>query len=225
MSDIIKKQLEAYRPNFLLHGNTPQGTFQNNTTTQFERFNQLLTPLLKHKRDKFSICDIGAGVCDLHKYLIMNKIEHEYYGIEIVPEMVETARKLYPNITITSEDFLSESFHKEFDFLVVSGTFNIPNGIEKIEWEEFIFKIISKMFHLARIGISFNALTTYATFYSDKLYYLDPQKTFAYIQKNLSRFCILNTAYPMYEVTYTVYKKSHIAIIFQEEDFAKYFRD
>lgn len=223
MSNIIKKQLEVYRPNFLLHGNTPQGTFQNNTTTQFERFNQLLTPLLKYKEKNFSICDIGAGVCDLHKYLLANNILHQYYGIEIVPEMVETARLLYPNITITTEDFLSNSFNKEFDFVVLSGTFNMPGTIQTDEWEDFIFKTISKMFHVARIGISFNALTSYSTFYSDGLYYLKPEVVFTYIQQRLSRFCLLNATYPLYEVTYTVYKEDFIRKQYQSEDFAKYF--
>jgi hypothetical protein len=224
MSKIIEHQLAAYRPNFLIYGNTPQGTFQNNTVTQYERFNQLLYPLLQFKAEAFSICDIGAGVCDLHQYLENNGVKHQYTGIEIVPEMVETAQKLYPQIEVLNIDFLSEDFHRKFDFVVLSGTFNLPNGVNKEEWESFVFSMIEKMFYSSKLGISFNALTSYSTFYDESLFYLEPEKVLSFIQKKLSRFCSINTAYPLFEVSYSIYTPECIKNHFRKDEFKKYLK-
>jgi hypothetical protein len=225
MSDIIKKQLEAYQSNFLKHGNTPEGTFQNNNTTQYERFNQLLTPLLRLKSSDFSICDIGSGVCDLHKYLKLNGINHQYTGVEIVPEMIETAQKMYPEIKLLNTDIVGDNFNEKFDFTVLSGTFNIPGSVGENDWEEFIFSVIKKMYQSAEIGISFNALTTYSTFTVNDLFYLKPEKVFSYIQSELSRFCIVNTAYPLFEVTYTILKPEFLHSKYPHSDFTKYFKN
>jgi hypothetical protein len=224
MSEIIKNQIEAYQQNFVEHGNNPKGTFQNNIQTQEERFKQLLDPLLSMKKSEFSICDIGSGICDLHKYLLNKGVSHTYTGIEIVPEMVAHSKLTYPDITIMNTDFLQDSFSQKFDFLVLSGTFNIPGNVAKDDWEEFIYKVVFKMFSLAEIGISFNGLTTYSTFRDETLYYLTPESMFSFIQKNLSRFCCVNTNYPLYEVTYTVFKKFFLSKRYNQKDFEKYFK-
>jgi hypothetical protein len=225
MSNIIKKQLAAYQQNFIQHGNSPQGTFQNNTTTQYERFNQLLLPLLQHKNKEFTICDIGSGVCDLHKFLKTNEIAHHYTGIEIVPEMIETAQKLYPEVKLLTIDVLDNNFTQKFDFVVLSGTFNLPGDTNRQEWEDFVFAVIEKMFSLATIGISLNALTTYGTFRADELFYLQPEKVLTFIQTKLSRFYQINRAYPLYEETYTVFTKQAMQQQFAHADFEKYFKN
>jgi hypothetical protein len=224
MSDVVKKQIAAYQENFILHGNTPKGTFQNNILTQEERFKQLIDPLLSLKPEGFSLCDIGSGICDLHKYLVNNGVNHEYTGIEIVPEMVAYAKHTYPAISVLNTDFLQDSFSQNFDFFVVSGTFNIPGDVKTDEWEEFIYKVVYKMFSLAKIGISFNSLTTYSTFKDDSLFYLKPEDMFSFIQKNLSRFCHINTGYPLYEVSYTVLKKDYLSSKYNQADYLKYFK-
>ncbi len=225
MSDIIKKQVEAYRPNFLEHGNTPKGTFQNNTTTQNERFKQLLKPLLELKPNGFSICDIGSGVCDLHKYLLEQNIEHHYTGIEIVPEMVKTSQEAYPETTILNIDILSDEFVQKFDFVVLSGTFNLLGKVEEKEWEKFIFKIVNKMFDCTTIAIAFNSLTSYSTFRAEELYYLAPEKMLAHIQEKLSRFYSINHISPLYETTYCVIKKEIMKGNYIHSDFEKYFKN
>lgn len=224
MSEIIKKQLEAYQANFVKHGNSPLGTFQNNTTTQYERFNELLLPLLKIKPTDFSICDIGSGVCDLHHFLISNEVKHSYTGIEIVPEMVTFSQEKYPGITVLNTDFLSDDFTEKYDFVVLSGTFNIHGGVNESDWKDFVFKLIKKMFESARLGISFNLLTSYSTFRDETLFYASPEEVLTYIQTNLSRFCTINSAYPLFEFSYTVFTKECMKITFSHPDFDKYLK-
>ena len=116
MSRIIQKQIDAYRDNFIKYGTTPMGTFQNDVSTQYERFNQLITPLLAYKSTEFTICDVGSGVSDLHKFLQEKKIRHSYTGIEIVQEMVDAAKSIYPGINVINQDLLADDYQQKFDF-------------------------------------------------------------------------------------------------------------
>jgi len=222
-SEIIKSQLDAYRPNFLKHGASPLGTFQNNTTTQRERHRQLLQPLLTHRPDGFSICDIGSGLCDLHQYLNDTGVAHTYTGVEIVPEMVVAAQKMHPDARILNVDFLDSRFSERFDFVVLSGTFNIPGITPLTQWKQFVYQMISRMYDRADVAISFNALTTYTTFRSKELFYLGPGEAISFIHDKLSRFCLINSAYPLFELTYTVFRPEAISLSFPQTDFDKYF--
>lgn len=225
MSDIIKKQVDAYRDNFIKHKDSPLGTFQNDNVTQEERFAQVLKPLLEIKSSGFTICDIGAGTCDMHRYMTGLGIDHKYTAVEIVPEMVEYSKGLYPEAEILQADFLSEQFTRKFDFVVLSGTFNLPGEVKEQDWEAFLFRMITKMYESADLGMSFNALTAYTTFRAEELYYLAPEKVLSYIQNNMSRFCTVNSAYPLFEFTYSVFTKEAMMSKFPHEAFAKYFKN
>lgn len=222
-SNIIKNQLDAYRPNFLKHGASPLGTFQNNCTTQRERHRQLLNPLLAHRPTGFSICDIGSGMCDLHQFLNEAGVVHNYTGIEIVPEMVTAAQKIHPQARILNLDFLDPGFQERFDFVVLSGTFNIPGSTAAPEWEKFLYDMIGCMFDRADVAISFNALTTYTTFRSEALFYMNPEKVLSFIQNRLSRFYCISSAYPLFEHTYTVFRPAAMSQDYPQIEFDKYF--
>ncbi len=71
-NDIIKYQESLYRDNFCQKG-PPKGVFFNNKETQNLRFKILLEDILLNDTSKFSIHDIGAGLADLHTYLIEEK--------------------------------------------------------------------------------------------------------------------------------------------------------
>jgi hypothetical protein len=225
MSTIIQKQIDAYRDNFIKHGNTPLGTFQNNTVTQYERFNQLINPLLAYKATDFTICDVGSGVCDLHKFLQSREIKHTYTGIEIVQEMVDSAKKIYPDINIINKDLLDDDYQQKFDFCVLSGTFNLPGDIDRSDWLNFTLAVIKKMYTLSNIGIAFNALTAYSTFNAPELFYLDPKITLDYIKNNLSRHCQIMMSSPLFEDTYIVLKPEVLSNQYPEPEFDKYFKN
>ena len=223
MSDIIRKQIDAYRPNFLEHGDTPRGTYQNNTTTQNERFGRLLRHLEEYGPEHFSVCDVGCGMADLHRYMNANAISHDYTGIEIVPEMVEQTRSKYPDIEVLDVDLQTHDFRSVFDFCVLSGTFNLPGDVSETGWEEFVLNTIERMYGLAGIGISFNLLTSYSTFKAKELFYADPAEIYDFLQKKLSRFIMVDTTSPLFELTFTVLRPEAVRARYDHPDLKKYF--
>ena len=222
-SKIINEQIEVYRRSFLAHGDSPQATFATGREVQDVRFERIIMPLLAAKTP-FSVHDVGAGLCDLHRYLLGRGIEHSYSATEIVPEMVELARGKYPGITVHERDILTETVAERYDFVVQSGVFNIPGESERAAWKRFVLDMIGKMYEMATVATSFNFLTTHRTFTDPDLFYLDPGEVLAFCVKHLSRFVLLDHGYPLFECTATVFKPEFVRSRCTTPGFDKYFK-
>lgn len=220
---IIKAQLDAYRPNFIAHGDTPEGTFQNNSETQQLRFERIIREFELDK-NCYTLHDIGCGTCDLHQYLLDKKIAHQYSGIEIVPEMIELSRKKYPNISVENFNLITDKNIPMADVTLLSGTLNLNTGGNEAEITEFVCSMIKRMFEISRIGISFNMLTSHRTFTDPDLAYFDPAFILDFCIKNLSRFVHIDHAYPLFEFSVTVFQKDYMKQKFETEAFKKYFK-
>ena len=222
MDQIVASQLKAYRGNFLRHGDSPQGTYQNNEVTIEERHRQLLARLRPFLPANFTLCDLGSGTCDLHGYLLKNGIQHRYTGVEIVPEMRVVAARKYPGIRLRGDNILDAGFSEKFDVVVASGTFNLRDRVEVNAWEKYVLEVVAKMFSLAKVGIAYNALTAYADFRADSLYYMSPELAVTHAQRCLSRFYFLSTLWPLFEFTLTVLRPEAVSAAYVEKEFDKY---
>ncbi|MFZ2541672.1 MAG: hypothetical protein WAW75_07860 [Gallionella sp.] len=220
---IIDEQLKVYQSAFIQHGDSPKGTHQNNRETQYLRFQMLTDHLLNNHTDN-TIEDVGCGICDLYGYLKSKNIKFTYSGTEIVDEMIALAKEKYPEITVKNRDILSEVGQKKNDFVVLSGTLNIPGNVEPEEWRRFCFSLISSMYGMCNKAIAFNFLTSHKTFTDPNLFYFDPSELLDYCIKNLSRFVELKHSYPLYEGTITVYRENYIQDQYKNPALAKYFR-
>jgi hypothetical protein len=218
---ILDNQRKHYSENFSKYGSTPLGTYQNNIETQYLRFDRLIRNIRKDLLN-CRIHDIGSGTCDFHRFLLENNINHEYYGTEIVQEMIDFSLLEYPDIKLYNRDLLSVS-DEMYDFNVLSGTLNISHELDKKAWREYSYKLIEKMFALCSKGIAFNFLTSYNTFSKEDLVYFDPGEILSFCIKKLSRFVIIDHAYPLYEATCTVFKKQFIRKDYKRKAFDKYF--
>lgn len=221
--NIVQAQIDAYQKNFIKYGDDPMGTFQNNKATQYFRFERNLNQF-DLANNNYSILDIGAGICDLHLHLMENNIQHQYFGIEIVPEMIAYAQSKFPEIQMSNQNILIDDTVPICDVVVLSGVLNLPAGVTESDWNEFSFSLIKKMFELCRVGISFNMLSSHRTFTDPSLAYFDPAEVFNFCVNNLSRFVHLDHAYPLYEFSITVFKKEYMQDAYDNEDFKKYFK-
>jgi hypothetical protein len=222
---LIETMKNVYSNNFKKHGASPLGTFQNNIETQYLRYERLLLHLLNPDLSIFTIHDVGSGICDLHKYLLEKKVNHQYSGTEIVQEMNDYASSLFPHIKLYNRDLLNADDNEQYDFVVLSGTLNLFANLDIHEWEKYVCQLIKKMFKIASKSIAFNFLTSYNTFSDPSLFYIDPKTMFDFCMKNLSRFVHIDHAYPLYECTITVHKKEYIQEIYQHKNFLKYFKN
>tara|TARA_R110001592_G_scaffold267950_3_gene534115 strand:- start:2239 stop:2913 length:675 start_codon:yes stop_codon:yes gene_type:complete len=224
MSDsIVKKQQEVYTKQFLEHGDSPEGTFNQNDVIQKLRFDRLIKQLDFGNGTK-KLHDVGCGICDLHTYLQGQEVNVKYSGTDVVPEMKELALKKYPNMEFHVRDIINDEIEEVYDYVTLAGVFNLPGDTDREEWEKFTLQMISKMFDLCTKAISFNFLTTKADFYHPDMYYADPAEIFEYCSKNLSRHVVIDHSYPLFEFTVTVFKTEGMKENFTEQPLQKYLK-
>jgi hypothetical protein len=221
-SEILRAQTRIYRQSFLEHGDSPRATHNTGRDVQYLRFERIMLHLLP-LRTAFSIHDVGAGLCDLHGYLLDRDVDHVYTATEVVPEMVEASRRKYPDITVHNRDLLAEEPSDRHDFVVLSGVFNIPGSVERGAWREFVLGMVDRMYRMAGVAVAFNFLTTYRTFTDPDLCYMDPAEMLDHCMRRLSRFVILDHAYPLFECTMTVLRPEFVERQYGRSTFAKYF--
>lgn len=222
-SEFIKDQQEKYSKGFLEHGDSAKGVLWHDKASQYLRFDRLLKNFDLDSNP--SIHDIGCGIAAMHEYMNEKRIAHQYYGTEIVPEMIEYARKKYPGIKLFQRDILTDTTVETCDISIISGIFNLAGNQDQEKWKEYCFSVIKRAFELSNKGLAFNFLTSHRTFSDSTLAYFDPTEVFNFCMSHLSRYVILDHAYPLYEFTITVYKNGYTKSQYPGEDFSKYFRN
>jgi hypothetical protein len=221
---IIKDQINTYLDNFKKNKDSSLGTFQNDRVTQYMRFEHIIKEFKPILNETITFHDFGCGCCDMYEYLLQNNIKVKYSGTEIIQEMIDHAREKFPGIELYNRDVLKEPVNDKYHIVVFSGGLYLPGNIPHDEWKKFVFDIISKMWEMSTVGISFNLLTTYSTYKSDHLFYVSPAEIIDYCCQNLSRFVNLDQSYPLYEWTITVFKKEYIQEKYKQPELQKYLK-
>jgi SAM-dependent methyltransferase len=221
LRSISERQRDLYQESLDKHGDSTRATHQNDPVTQHLRFERLvkgIAPFLPGS----TIHDVGCGFGELGEYLAQREAGCTYSGIEIVAGMAKMGRERL-GVDIVVDDFIARDYERSYDFLVASGVFNIPGEVEPGEWSLHNQALIGKMFATATKAIAFNGLTTFSDFRREDLHYWDPGQALSFCQSELSRFCVLDHAYPLYEWTLTVFHQDFVRGAYPQDELAKYF--
>lgn len=126
--------------------------------------------------DGKSVLDVGCGQGDLYEWLSSRGVRVRYTGIDITREMVEVARKRFPNGRFRVADVLEES-SRRYDYVLSSGIF----GQRSDAPFEFLKAAVQRMFALAKRAVAFNSLSGWAAEQEEGEFHADPLK--------VARFC------------------------------------
>ena len=211
-----------YSAAFAQFGATIDSTFQSNPATQELRFERLVANLDLTGAD-VSVLDVGCGFADLFEFLSQRGFKGRYTGIELVESMARVARDRYPELDIRVADILDVDHMGSFDYVVQSGVFNIHGGVSAEEWRSYCSGIVSRMFELSKVGIAFNALTTFSTFSDPALAYFSPSFWEHLLHHDFTRYYAIDHAYPLFEYTVTAFQPAFIKASFPSQNLAKYF--
>ena len=220
---VIQDQRKIYNEQIKKYGDSPQSTHNQLSEIQNLRFERLIMNL-KLDQEANTLHDVGCGICDLYQYLKENNLPYLYSGTDIVPAMKTLSEKKYSQIQYSIRDIIDEKISDKYDFVVLSGTFNLPGSVKREEWKEFTRKMIVAMYQISNKGIAFNFLTQKADYYHKDMYYESVDEILEFCVKNLSRHVIIDHAYPLYEFTCTVIKPEDVKKKYNSKVFEKYFK-
>ncbi len=156
-----------------------------------------------HLNDR-SVLDVGCGQGDLYAWLEKHHKRVRYTGIDITPEMVETALQRFPTARFCVWDLLDDSHRMiPHDYVLSSGIFTH----RKTAPFEFLKAMVRRMFGLASRGVAFNCLSAWAAEKEGKEFHADPLRVLAFC-RTLSRRVVLRHEYHPRDFTVYVYKAS-----------------
>jgi SAM-dependent methyltransferase len=139
------------------------------------------------------VLDVGCGTGEMYKFFLTEKIPVHYLGIDIVPELVATAQKRFPDGHFVVQDIFdfnndrptdpdvpdkkSLTVMPAFDYVLASGalSFKVADNLNYYQ------SMIRKMFALAKRGLAFNMLNAAG--------HVDDETYAAYDPKQIAEFC------------------------------------
>ncbi len=202
---------DFFKKCFAEHGETAEGVGWNSSFAQEVRFDQLLK-VIPAAGTPFTFLEFGCGYGHLVSYMRSKGIHPvHYYGYDIVPESILTAREHFRNDPQVSFHETLEEI-PQTDYLCASGVFNIKLDTDYAAWTDHILQSLQRFDRHTTGGFSVNFLTKYSD--TDRmaarpdLYYADPCFLFDYCKTNFSRNVALLHDYEIYDFTLIVRKGS-----------------
>jgi trans-aconitate methyltransferase len=179
----------------LKHGDSFRAVDWGSEVGQNMRFEVLLDCVdFRHLR----ILDVGCGVGHLAAYLKKQGFEGSYLGIDLVPEMIESAKLHNSDFTFQVVNSLekAESFHP--DLVIASGLFTFA--------DELLFKdTISQLFRLTCHALAFNSLSAWKEHQVQNEFHADPFETFKFCA-GLTKKIVFRHDYMPHDFSLYLYK-------------------
>lgn len=184
-----------YAPLVERHGGTYQSVDWGSARGQELRFRVLL------EGGDFAssrVLDVGCGVGHLVDYLERRGFGGRYLGVDMVPEMVATARRRHPGWDFVEGTASPDISDFKPNYVVASGlfTFATPKRVEQT---------IASMFSLTSRVLAFNTLSTWGDTKVPGEFHADPLRLLEYCRA-LTRRVVLRHDYMPHDFTMYLYR-------------------
>lgn len=196
MKEYIERLKQHYIPLLEQHGCRFRAVDWGSRQGQITRFRILLE--VGNLLDA-SILDVGCGVGHLVDYLTSLGFQGNYFGIDVLPEMVAAARVRYPTWQFQENNILEADSSRNFDYVLGSGLFTFGDS-------EIMKETIRAMFATCSKGVAFNSLSIWAEKKENGELYADPLTTFQFC-RTLTPWVILRHDYMPHDFTVYLYRK------------------
>lgn len=217
--DLAALFLKHHAALFAVHGASARGVDWNDEQEFLFRYGKMMEVVSGDpERDSAgaapTLLDVGCGWGGLHAYCQANGIAARYSGIDVVPEMVEYGRRMFPGTTFLDGDFLAHAPAEPYDYLVCNGTLTQKLDASLRDMETYARAIVKHMFGMCRRGMVFNLMSNRINFAAPNLYYNSPVEVLAYCLAELSPRVRLDHSYSslasgrgkLYDFTVYVYR-------------------
>ncbi|WP_338864182.1 class I SAM-dependent methyltransferase [Myxococcus stipitatus] len=223
--DIAEEQRAFYSALLDQFGDDPRSLSHRDQATQYERFHRLAR-LFEGESGPISVHEIGCGLGHFGEFLQQHHPKALFSGSDIHPSFTESCARKFPQGTFHSRNVVEVLPPERYDFLTLSGTFNVPLSASPEAWQGFVEGMLGAMYAMCTKGFAVNFLTTFhdPEFTRKELYYQPPGELLNFVVGKLSRFWELDAAGPLYEYTLRVYRPEYVRARHTDEAFTRYFR-
>ena len=185
-----------------MYGPVPQALYWENRHVQELRFDVLLKCGVKSGD---SVLDVGCGFADLYHHMKRSGLLVDYTGIDLTPDMIESAKARSPDLNVFIGDLFDfNPAEKSYDWVLLSGALNEPledNGA-------YVEQMIPRLFSSCRKGLAFNLLNADYDWLVKDLFTLQPYQPDEIIKQinKLSPYTDVRTDYLDVDASYFVWR-------------------
>jgi SAM-dependent methyltransferase len=154
-----------------------------------------------------TLLDVGCGIGGFWDFLREKKIDCIYSGVDINPQMIETAQKKHPQIKdrFFVFDILEDQLKRSFDYVIANGPLNLQ--FESTLNMQMTLRLMQQMFQLADSGMAITMTSSLTRKPAPGTFYYNPVD----ILKETAAFCAnvrLDHTYLPHDFTVFCYKKN-----------------
>lgn len=197
-----QRNIERYTARYQEFGYNPRSLGWGDNGRQHIRFAALMGIALSGEG---SVLDVGCGFGDLYGFLQGTGWKGKYVGVDIVPTLLEEARKQYADIEVRLCDVLQEDLSEKFDYVISSGIFNARLRDEP--QPAYIATMLERMLDLSTVGVAADFLSTYVDYQREEAYHASPSAMLELGMK-LTRRTVVRHDYLPYEFCIYLYRHS-----------------
>jgi SAM-dependent methyltransferase len=206
--DKVARQIDIYNEAADKFGTSSRAVLLDDPQTQYLRFSELLGALDFNDANK-TLLDVGCGNAELYKYLNFQGFRGRYVGYDINEKLLAQARNRFAGVDVQQRNIMSEEIPQRFDYVVLSGLFNVNVG-QSAGWVQAFLK---RMFELCDGIMVFNMISTHVTFRDERMFYMDPAEVLSFCIEHLSRRTSLAHHNLPYNYTVTVFRNESWASV------------
>lgn len=201
----IETAIESYRSAFAKFGDSPAAVLWPKGR-QALRFRALTSHF---SESGFSVLDYGCGLAHLKDYLDTRFSGFTYTGADMVEEFVRADRIKHPQASFQLVRG-PEEIRQQYDYVVLSGVFNLSYSADKPAHVRFIEESLSHLFQCCRVSLSVDFMCDQVDFEESGSHYQNVFGLLGFVNQHLSRRYTLDQSYMPYEFSVTIYRDSSI---------------
>ena len=137
----MKKIKKSYQNSYKKYGVSPRALKWCSEKAARQRYEQIIMNINFYKQ---SILDVGCGFGDIIPYITEKADIFDYTGIDIVPEFIREAKKIYPKHKFIVSDYFKQPLKEKFDIIICCGTLN-RNYNDNLGFRKKQLKLCSSM--------------------------------------------------------------------------------
>lgn len=160
-----------------------------------------------------SVLDVGCGLAHFGDFLSRAGHSGPYTGIDISERMVAAARERNPELDVRQIDLLADGGRgiepQSYDVVVACGVFTEHFDVPYEEFEEFVRRLVARMYEASRIHAAFNMLTDAVDFRVDRLHYAS-SSSYLEFGRSLTRYVTIRHDYEAYFFTVQLHRHPRV---------------
>lgn len=208
MDEISERLRRHYAGTFAAHGATSAGVDWGRHEDRVRlRYDKMLAAVSHAGGKRPSVLDVGCGYGGLLAHARERGLDLDYTGIDVVGEMVEHARREFPDAEFLHGDVLGMTLDRRYDHVVCNGILTQKLDVSMAEMDAYAGRLVRRLFELCGRSAAFNVMSTRVNFFADNLYYRNPAEMLAWLMCEVTPHVRLDHAYPLHEFTAYLFRE------------------